>query len=372
MYLSSWWPLRLQNVGGGHSYEDLKFVLQYVECNFGNNEVSLKDCPVVSYQYGMVLLKIFKYIHITQIPLAIIGALIIISLLLAFYYLIIAIQPRAFLIFIYITSPALWLLFERGNIDSLIFILLFFATLTLSTKLEALGVLLIALSALIKFYTLPILLVLPFILKNKITKMFSVVVFAALVPIVLTNIRNIETFPFPMFTAFGSPAPGLWLNFFSWRFNLGFKLSDFESHVLGLSIFIISTLLLLSSKTLQNKIDLKTVAISNDRISRLSIIFTTTYLVTYLAGMNFDYRLIYLIASLILYSKVNSELFTNKLFQIFAITSLWMTYFFFGFAGAIPVILMIIGNISQGIIASILTCEIIFRFKRHRKLLHRD
>jgi hypothetical protein len=174
-----------------------------------------------------------------------------------------------------------------------------------------------------------------------------------------------------MFTAFGSPAPGLWLNFFSWRFNLGFKLSDFESHVLGLSIFIISTLLLLSSKTLQNKIDLKTVAISNDRISRLSIIFTTTYLVTYLAGMNFDYRLIYLIASLILYSKVNSGLFTNKLFQIFAITSLWMTYFFFGFAGAIPVILMIIGNISQGILASILTCEIIFRFKRHRKLLHR-
>ncbi len=370
MYLSSWWPLRLQNVGGGHSYEDLKFVLQYVECNFGNKEVSLKDCPVVSYQYGMVLLKLFKFIHITQIPLTIIGALIIISLLLAFYYLIIAIQPRSLLIFIYITSPALWLLFERGNIDSLIFILLFFATLTLSTKLEALGVFLIALSALIKFYTLPILLVLPFILKNKITKIFSVIVFAALVPVVFTNIRNIETFPFPMFTAFGSPAPGLWLNFFSWRFNLGFKLSDFESHVLGLSIFIITTLLLLSSKTLQNKIDLKTVAISHDRTSKLCIIFTTTYLVTYLAGMNFDYRLIYLIASLILYSKVNTELFTNKLFQIFAITSLWMTYFFFGFAGAIPVILMIIGNISQGIVASILTCEIIFRFRKHKKLLH--
>jgi hypothetical protein len=32
-----------------------------------------------------------------------------------------------------------------------------------------------------------------------------------------------------------------------------------------------------------------------------------------------------------------------------------MTYFFVGFAGAIPVILMIIGNISQGIVASILT-----------------
>jgi hypothetical protein len=85
-----------------------------------------------------------------------------------------------------------------------------------------------------------------------------------------------------------------------------------------------------------------------------------------LAGVNFDYRLIYLIASLILYSKVNTELFTNKSFQIFAITSLWMTYFFVGFAGAIPVILMIIGNISQGIVASILTCEIIFRFKKIR------
>ncbi len=181
-----------------------------MKCNFGNTEASLKDCLVVSYQYGIVLLKLFKFIHITQIPLAIIGALIIISLLLAFYYLIIAIQPRSPLIFIYITSPALWLLFERGNIGSFNFYLTLFATLTLSTKIKALGVFLIALSTVIKFYTLPILLVLPFILKNEIKKMFSAIVFVALVPIMFTNKSNIETFPFPMFIAFGSPVPGLW------------------------------------------------------------------------------------------------------------------------------------------------------------------
>ena len=370
MYLSSWWPLQIQNVGGGHSYEDLRFVLQYVDCNFGNNDVSLKDCPLVSYQYGIVLLKIFKYIHITQFPITIVGAFIIISLLLLFCHLVIIVQPKNFLIPIYIISPALWLLFERGNIDSLIFILLFFATITFSTKFELLGVFLIALSALIKFYTLPILLIVPFILKNKITKIISVLVFTGLVPVVAANIKAIGKFPFPMFTAFGSPSPGLWLNFFSWRFNLGFKLSDFESHVMGIFIYIITTLLILSNKKLQNRINLKAVNIANSKINRLSIIFTLTFLITYLAGMNFDYRLIYLIVSLILYSKVNTDLFTNRIFQILAITSLWMTYFFFGFTGAVPVILMIVGNMSQGIIASILTCEIILRLKVYKKLIH--
>jgi hypothetical protein len=45
------------------------------------------------------------------------------------------------------SSPALWLLFERGNTDSLIFIMLFFGTTALFTRLEIIGVLLIALSA---------------------------------------------------------------------------------------------------------------------------------------------------------------------------------------------------------------------------------
>lgn len=49
MYLSSWWPLRIQNVGGGHSYEDLNAVFQYADCNFGNKKVSLKECPIGSY-----------------------------------------------------------------------------------------------------------------------------------------------------------------------------------------------------------------------------------------------------------------------------------------------------------------------------------
>lgn len=370
MYLSSWWPLRIQNVGGGHSYEDLKFVFQYADCNFGNIEVSLKDCPLPSYQYGMILLEILRYMSITQLPLAFIGALLITLVILAFYKIINIAQPKTFLVFIYIASPALWLLFERGNIDSLIFILLFLAALTLSTRFEIIGVFLIALSALVKFYTLPILLIVPFIIKNKIVKITSVLFFLALVPMVFINMRAIEAFPFPMFTAFGSPAPGLWLNFFSWRFNLGLKLSDLESHFIGIFLYSITTLLLLTNKSLQNKIGLKALNVVNNRTNILCTVFTSTYLITYLAGMNFDYRLVYLIASLILYSKINSELFRNKIFQILAISSLWMTYFFFGFTGAVPVIFMIIGNISQGLIASILTCEIIFRSQLYRKLIH--
>ena len=84
--------------------------------------------------------------------------------------------------------------------------------------------------------------------------------------------------------------------------------------------------------------------------------------------MNFDYRLIYLIASLVLCYSANSDLFASKNFQFLALLSLWFTYFFFGFTGAVPVLFMIIGNIAQGIITSILTCDIILKLKLSLKL----
>lgn len=369
MYISSWWPLQVQNVGGGHLYLDLKFVFNYVNCESQNIDFDPEDCAAGAYHYGVLLLWIIKLINLTQISIGVLGAIVIISLILIFSYIVLAVRPKTFLsrslVFLYITSPVLWLLFERGNIDWLVFILLFLGAITFSTKFEILGVLLIALSALIKFYTLPILLLIPLIVKSRLTRLISLTSFLALLPLIAIGVKNIGTFPYPMFSAFGSPVSGLWLNFFSWRFNLGFKLSNLECHILGLSIYVTFTLILLKNVKLHNKFGLRPVSINNNKIFPLYFIFTSSFLITYIAGMNFDYRLIYLIASLILCYRINHGLFTNKSFQILALASLWFTYFFLGFTGVVPVLLMISGNVAQGIIASILTCDIIFKFRKN-------
>jgi hypothetical protein len=370
MYLSSWWTLKIQHIGGGHKYIDLQYILSTATCykEIGGRVFSVTgEC---SFQYGRTLLNLINFSRLDQIPLTVLGALAISGVLACFFYLIFITRPESlssqFHIFLYLITPCFWLLFERGNFDWLIFILIFLGVLTLRTRVEILGVILIGISGLLKFYSLPLLLLIPFIMKNRLSRLISIIVFIALLPMTLANISLIKAFPNPLFAAFGSPAPGLWVNFFSWRFSLGFKLSDLTAHIFGLILFALVIILVFRSNRLREKINLVSPHHQGDKIDSFYIVFSASYLICYLAGMSFDYRLIFLVASLILCSKSNPELFGNRTFQILAHSSLWLTFFFFGATGAIPVILAVLGNIAQGLMAVILAYEIILRLN----LLH--
>jgi hypothetical protein len=262
-------------------------------------------------------------------------------------------------IFVYLASPAFWLLFERGNFDLLVFFLVFLAIMTIRTRIEILGIIFVGISALFKFYTLPLLLLIPFLTDKRFIKISSIVTFITLLPFILWNITLVKTFPNPTFAAFGSPSFGLWVNFFSWRYNLDLKMSDSIAHLSGLIIFICLTIVLTRSGYLQKKLDLRWSTVKLRKIDLTYLFFSATYLICYLAGMNFDYRLIFLIASLIICSIANPTLFQNAFFQLIAHASIWFTFFFFGATGAIPVILALIGNIAQGMMAVILAFDIL-------------
>jgi hypothetical protein len=370
MYLSSWWTLKIQHFGGGHDYIDLHLILNAASCYKEIGERVFSVAGECSYIYGRTLLNIINFSHLTQVNLATIGLIAILSVLACFYYLIFIAAPRNFVyqlqIFLFLVSPCFWLLFERGNFDWLVFILIFLGVLTLRTRVEILGVILIGISGLLKFYSLPLLLLIPFIMKNRLSRLISIIVFIALLPMTLANISLIKAFPNPLFAAFGSPAPGLWVNFFSWRFSLGSKLSDLTAHIFGLILFALVIISVFRSNRLREKINLISPHYQGDKIDSFYIVFSSTYLICYLAGMNYDYRLIFLVAALILSANANPELFGNRTFQILAHSSLWLTFFFFGATGAIPVILAVLGNIAQGLMAVILAYEIILRLN----LLH--
>jgi hypothetical protein len=64
-------------------------------------------------------------------------------------------RGQSVLAFILVISPGPWLLFERGNFDLLIIILLSLSIPLINTKFSILSIVLIASTALMKFYTLP-------------------------------------------------------------------------------------------------------------------------------------------------------------------------------------------------------------------------
>jgi len=347
---------------GGRNYSDLNSVVLAASCyrEIGERVYSMdREC---AYLYGRTLLNLINFSHLAQINITIVGAAAMVALLACFFYLIFIASPKSFTsqmqIFLMLISPCFWLLFERGNFDWLVFILIFLGVLTLRTRLEILGVILIGISGLIKFYSLPLLLLIPFIMKNRLSRLASIVAFIALLPMTLEDISLIKTFPNPVFAAFGSPALGLWANIFSQQFNFGFKLSDFNAHILGLIIFVSAVSLVLYSNQMRSRLGLSLHSRDYSKVKSLYIIFSGTYLINYLAGMNYDYRLIFLVASLILCSRVNPELFSNGLFQIIAQSSLWLTFFYFGIPGAINA-LAVLGNIAQGLMAVIIAYQII-------------
>jgi hypothetical protein len=365
MYRSSWWLLKIQNIGGGHNFADLNAVVNSAKCYLDiGNEVYLVSGEC-SYQYGTALLKFINFLQLSALPLAQLGTIAMICVLIIFFHLIRMADIKKSSVqlhsFFYLASPAFWLLFERGNFDWLVFLLIFIGILTINSRIELFGLAFIGVSALFKFYTLPLLLLIPFLTKNRLTRFGSVMIFFALLPVILWNINLIQSFPNPLFAAFGAPSLGLWLNFFSLRFGIEFKISDSISHLVGLIFFIAIFRLLTKKKSLQKFLDLQESPILSTKVDLLYVFFSSTYLICYLAGMNYDYRLIFLVASLILCSGSNPKLFGNIIFQAFAHSSIWLTFFFFGSAGAISVLLALIGNIAQGVIGVILMHEILRR-----------
>jgi len=362
MYLSSWWTLKIQGIGSRDNYGDLKSVVVAAGCYRDIGERIFSVGGECSYGYGRTLLNLINFSHLAQINIAIVGASAMVALLACFLYLIFIASPKSFTsqiqIFLMSISPCFWILFKSGNFDWLVFILIFLGVLTLRTRLEILGVILIGISGPLKFYSLPLLLLIPFIMKNRLSRLASMVTFIALLPMTLTDISLIKTFPNPVFAAFGSPALGLWANIFSRQFNLGFKLSDFNAHILGLIIFVSALSLVLYSNHLRSRHGLLLHSRDYSKVESLYIVFSGTYLICYLVGMNYDYRLIFLVASLILCSRVNPKLFSNRLFQIIAQSSLWLTFFYFGIPGAINA-LAVLGNIAQGLMAVIIAYQII-------------
>lgn len=277
-----WWKLR------GGDFIDLTAIQEYATCfkDVGYavyNPGPLSDCH--GFVYGTTLLRIFNFIGITLIQTQILGliSLFILSASLALVLANFNVSLRVLLpitLFI-ILSPPISLLAERGNIDVLMFAGIATCLLTISDKHWIMRLAILSFLTLIKFYAIPLLLL--FLTKApRKNQILAIPPVLASVFFSILDLAHVTSLPQPINAAFGN------LSLYHYLEWLDFTTSELAGHILGL--FAISTCILI-------------IAFANSRLSWLSkrkvtrseLIASLTLLFCYYLGMNYDYRLVFVL-----------------------------------------------------------------------------
>ena len=331
--LTRWWVFRTTGIYGGVFF-DLQSVINSQKCFEQDGLDIYKYDPTAScvggYMYGISLMYILSAILTvtsSTTSIAVIGLFItslILGVIASVYWT--GTKRSALFLVICLSSPGTWLLVERGNIDQIVLMLLFAASLLISKKKEFFGVLLIGISVLLKFYTFPLLLVVALIFSSKKLKAFTITLACILLPITAWNISLIHGFPSSWFVSFGAPIIPKFAE------TVGIFLPSLVSHTIGVLMLGVLVLIITSVPAVQRfRIGEKILTQPKELEEVLTFIFGVTFVSCYLSGTNYDYRLIYLATfGLGLLKNVAHTGYNNLFLAGPLIISLWCTDFFFG------------------------------------------
>ena len=299
------WPLvKTSGWGGGSPFIDLRSVLHAANCSekIGWDIYDPNNWGDCGYIYGSLLIRFIRWAHLSPTLTLGIGWVFIFlfSALSGYVFSNLKNLSRLQLgicVAIFV-SPGAMLLLERGNFDILLILLLFVAAVCLQRKWNGIALTIIALSALFKFYTLPLLFALSVYFKSlpKIICSLSASFFVTFL-VLIDLIRIKGEFPENVMASFGNQIFGGYLNY------LGLDLSRFLRELIGfLAIFLCSSIIW---KMRKNELVMIVERFQPKNLSKLTdyiiILFSFSYLICYFAGLNYDYRIPYLtIATLLL------------------------------------------------------------------------
>jgi hypothetical protein len=328
MQITTWLPLRFWKIWGGNNFLDSWQVLNALRL-YNIDPKSLYSAakgPFETYVYGKPLIYLLQLMQLNINWTPVLGYIFlgILSSTLAALYQSNANKNSLSLITFYlgIFSPPLLLLAERGNFDILIFGLLFAAVLSFRFNNRWLMYALIAISALFKFYTLPILAFISIFYFDRIKRLVAILVTGLVTISILRDYSQIPIhFPFGAKRQFGMQSFLMFINEFG-----NYKLSSSIQAVGSISIFIFALAVTYwFLKTSQ--VPRLSVRYSQGYTSFAYSVFTITFLSCFFITTNADYRLYLLLASNICLQRLYEELGANaNWLLIFSILALWLSY----------------------------------------------
>ena len=348
------WPgLKISGILGPVKYMDQDAVLKSATCfeRIGNEvyrtDVIPRECGNFVYSVELLrFLNFFKFPDLGGYTLGTSFLWLTVIVLCSIFFLTKNLKKLDKAIgFAAFMTPGIWLLLERGNYDEVIFILAFVASLFLATKYQEVGLVLLLLASLMKFYTLPIFVVSIFFLKRKFSKIAFGLASVLVTFYSLNLINQIETFPSTWFISFGLDSLGLYANLFLQEvISADLQLPRMVISGIGLIFLVISYFYLSKYKHFAKfkfNIDPPKKSIQELYLTMLGI-----FLSCFFAGMNYDYRLIYLAVLISLAPVIFAPSGFKNIVTISGFCALALSTFSFGFSRIPGMLIQLIGDVS--------------------------
>ena len=356
---ASWVGLKVSGVRGAPNFIDQESVLNSARCfkNIGievyKSNASPSSCG--GYVYSIELLRILNFFHLSSISSEVLGTIFMWLTIAALCGLLFTIKNfekfDAFFVLLALISPGIWLLLERGNYDEVIFLIVLLSSYLITTKYQDVGMVLLAVTVLMKFYTLPAYLVAILYLKHRYAKILFGSIAIPITIYILFLIKHITVFPSTWFISFGLDSLGLYANLYlKERISENAGLPGVVITGIGVGVIAIFVLYL-TRINLNPKIKIRS-SLLTDRVSTIYIMVLTVFLACFFAGMNYDYRLIFLSTLLIVSRSIFLQNGFKRVLTISGCTALSLSTLGFGFGKIPSLIIQFIGDVSIYIFVS--------------------
>lgn len=321
--LNKWSIMKLLGAQGPILYVDSSTVLYYSRCfeSIGV-KVYLNGETCSNWNYSTSLLRLLGILELQNTNEQLIGRVFTYFLLLSFCVLLYLLRGHSFVqltLFLGLISPPVWLLIERGNFDSAIYLIIFLSALTYALGYKKFSIMFISLSSILKFYTLPLLFCTLIKSRGFQLKMFSSITFLLSVLLIAFDLQLLDKNNIIQAgnNHFGLKIIGNYLG------KLGLEIDLPAQYLLSSFLFFLSIvfayLMVLKFPFVQ---------LNNSNLSQLKILYGFNFVVfisMYLTGLSVDYKLIFAMATapfLMIHSQYKFRFLVSLLFLV----SVWFTY----------------------------------------------
>ena len=326
--LSDWALLARWQIKGHLDFIDLNSVLGSADC-YRSIGFEIYNYPIgheCAYNYGSWLMRTISFIGLGERHTFVVGSIfiVLISYLVAFVMTRITLTRSNFLFGLLIfVSPPIMLLLERGNLDTLMFVLVAFSALIVASGKLKTGLFLILVTVFFKFYTIGLAILVALIIRSRLTLFVWLSIISIAIVQILSDFRRGPGFINTEWTSFGAPVFGIYLKY------LNIKIPYLFSLIIGCLILLIAIWFVSRTWTPLYGIykELENASLETIPSYYLLIFSATIHTTCYILGMNFDYRLIMLaIANFILLSQAGLRSKTNLIIGFTTVLIMWTSY----------------------------------------------
>lgn len=299
----NWALIEWSGFRGESRFIDLHSVLKSAEC-FETNELGIysdiSHTACHGYMYGRELIFAIQALRIHPSQSFLLGNILAIVTLLTLLALLERSETSITILIVLSFAPGLSLLFERGNLDGFIALIVIGAAILYEQNSKNLSILLLMAASIFKFYTFP--LVILIVLISKLSwkiKGLWLGISAVIAMDILLQIKSASKVPGTWFISFGAQIFGEYA-------DLGFRFASRDFHLNTVSKIAIGMMFTLTSFAISKRIlrldgavdttyDPKNKEMKSNTVAIFSFV---VFISCYLTGVSYDYRAIFYILAI--------------------------------------------------------------------------